>query len=276
MRSLVRVFLVGVLAVTSAAGADENDPRLSSRVTLDLGRSSSDTQRAGLDADVGLSNLGRLQLGIGRSRFKNSTSELQTTSFRAGYQSDPLEEWSFGGSFENWGTRDKLTTNTLRGLAVWSPSDWEFGLEPEVKTIQWTVVNRNRRIQASGSGLTVRVGYYGVKSLSLGISASGYQYSERMDTILESGYFYDEALDLAAGFPKSVVGANAGYRVDWFSFGLNASVVRYQFVEENSRSASLRLSADLSKSWGVSIEGGQSRSDTSTTNFSSIAFSYLW
>jgi hypothetical protein len=226
---------------------------------------------------VGLSNQGRVLLGAGSTRYSSSNGELQTKSFKAGYQTDPLEEWSFGGTFENWGTAEKLTTNSLRGLIVWTPSVWEFGLDPEVKMINWFVPRQNtRRFRSTATAVHLRLGYYGVKNLSLSLSSSFYSYYERIDTILDSGYFYDEAVDLAAGFPKSYVGISAGYKFGWFTPGIGYSVTKYQFVDGETKTTTLRGTATINKTWSVSAETGISQGDGTKSNFSSASVSYSW
>lgn len=274
---LLCVSLISVVHAEETTNPDGVMEGLPSRVTLDGGRSSSDSRSFSLDTDIGLSNEGRLQVGLGTSRYSSSVGVLQTNTIRAGYQTDPLEEWSFGGSFENWGAFQKLTSNSLRGAVIWTPSVWELSLDPEFKSYNWFVpAHNNRRLRSAGMALHMRVVYYGIKKFSLSLSAGSYSYSDRMESILDSGYFYEEALDLAAGFPKSYVGLSAGYRFGWLSTNLGYSVTRYQFIDGDSKTGTIRLSADIQKKWSVSVEAGSSQSDGAKSNFSSVAVSYFW
>lgn len=274
---LIFIMPIVVFAKENTTEEEFDDPQIPHSISIEAGGSSSNSRSLFLDLDYGLNSGARLGAGVGGTRLISEQGTLNTISSRVSYQSDPLEEWSFGASFENWGARNKLMTNSFKVNVTWAPDVWEFILEPEAKVINWfTPYEDNKRYQSTAGGLHARVSFFGVSKLRLSLSSGGYRYTHSIDKIFDSGYFYEEALDLAASFPKNYFGFDASYSFSGWSLGSGFIITRYEYQETLSQTGFLRSNIDLSKSISVGAEAGRTTSEGSNSTYGSLSLSYKW
>ena len=277
----VLVLLLFVLFVAASARADEvesfSDMNVPSHVTFDVGTSSGGSSTLNLDADIGLESGNRIGVGVGGSQLKSSAQTLKTNSVRASFQTDPLEEWSFGLSGESWGAREKLVVNSAKVDVTWAPVEWEFSLDPEFRSINWFVESGTRRKYQSASYAThARISYYGISKTRLTLSGGNYSYSDNLETAFNSGLFFEEALDLASGFPKNYLGLDGSYNFGGWSLGLGVTSTRYEYDNTLSQTVFVRSNVELSKTWSLGAEVGSTTSEANRSSFGNLSATYSW
>ena len=252
-------------------------PKHKSSVSLSVGGDNVSGKNANLDANFVLGNGGSISAGIGSSQMKNPTDTIKTTSARVGYHTDPVEDWSFGIGLENWGEKEKLVTNALRGDVTFLTGDWEFSANPEIKGVQWFIEGRTRALRTTGTGLTLRTGFYGVKKVRLGLSISSYKYSNSLDRFIESDVFYESALDLASSFLRNSSSVSASY--SWTSSTLELVLTRsqYEYLDTISQTATVSYDYDFTQSLSAGLVLGSSKSQSGTnTKFGTVSTTFRW
>jgi hypothetical protein len=269
-------------SVSPAAAADDAFRlREPSDLFLEGGKDSAQNAFGSVNVDLGLENGDLLFFNASASRDKDPTTEQTSTvhGFGLGYTFDPDDLLSFTPSFQNWGARSDLVSNSLLFDVSWNPKDWTLGLQPEIKTLTWaTTLPGQEKVRTTMGGLNFHIDYFGVKHFDFQLFGGGWNTGrQRFQNFLYSGYITDSAQALESGLIKNYGGLGVTYHLFQWTLGVNAQSTTYIVDDIKAKSWSGSAKYDVTKAWSLGYIYTHIDTDGNpSTSSNALRLGYTW
>lgn len=290
MRLILVVFLMIGLghwplvtkAQTIAPAESEKSVKPPSSIFLEFGSGDNHTSFGTLGLDFGLSSGHIITFNFSSQKIEEpATKEESTTrSFAASFIYDPYGDWAVTPSFERWGARSDLTSNSLLVDATRNLENWSFGFRPEFKSLIWTSANAPDEKKRTGAlGLHLHADYFGLKNWTFYTRFGGLNYgNKRFNDFIYGYYVTDSAFAQSTGLVKSYFTLGVAYRLKKLLLGLSSQSTRYVVGNIESISGTLEAKYDLSKSWTIGINSTvyKTKENDTRSRSSALNLSYSW
>lgn len=259
--------------------SDGFDDRQPSDIILEGGKDNQQNTFGNLSVDLGLSNGDLLFVNGQSSKYKDQTTgEISTTrGFGLGYTFNPDDPLSITPSYQNWGARSDLATNSLLLDFTWNLADWTLGIQPELKTITWETT-ANSKVRTTLGGLNAHIDYLGVKNFDFQIFAGGMNDgNQKFQNFLYSGYITDSAMALESGLVKNYAGIGLIYHLLKWTLGANAQNTTYIVDTIKSKSWSGFVKYQITKAWSLGYTYTHiDTQDNPSTYSNALRVGYTW
>lgn len=283
MRWLRRYLLCSVLPLNAHAGEmwgleDEEVIYASpSSLMIEVGKDDSDVIDLYSVLDLTLFNEHRSTLYIGQSKTTDAAENPYRT-YGLSFTSDPsaIASVTLGGEMRKQTMAIKITTRYA--AVMLRPGNWLLGIKGERRILN-AFTRNNRRVELSGEGAVLTLGYDGFEQWSLMASYRRNSYDKDLNTLVLKRRFLLSPHSLNAAWSLSEQRKSLSitryfdniYLI--FSWSRDISAIDESIYDYRS----LRLAWDITYAWGLEVEAGNGKPEDGEDNaYLSTALNYRW
>ena len=275
------MIIIGLASWQAAADDLSITPYIPNILSINYGIDSDEGRNTFLYTNLNLKPRHRLSLGVGSQdeTVTRSEEELDSNTYLVGYSYYKHQGLQVGAEYENWGEKDKITTDTYSVFISFSVDMLSVSISPQYRDI--TVYTES---QCSGNidsnALKIDLDLYPADSWSVSASYTSYDYSKNRSRLLgcvdQSELFLIVArLQTVAYDYQSAIGFE--YYQDTETYGIQWSQAESAIDASITHGMYTYVSSDALDDWSITFTlGRQENFDKSTTDFLQGALTYYW
>jgi len=278
---LIFLIIIGLAGERACADDLSIIPYVPNILSINYNIDSNDGRDVFLYTNLGLKPRHRLSLGLGEQNETVSESEegLNSNTYLAGYSYYSDKGLQFGAEYENWGEKDKITTDTLSVFASFKIDMVSVAISPQFRNIT-VYTNSQCSGEIDSNALKINLDLYPSESWSVSAAYTSFDYSKNRSRLLSCV----DPGELSLVIARLQLVAYDNQRTLGFEYYQDTETYGFQWSQSESaidaaivHGINAYMSTDALEDWSITVTIGiQENYDDSTTQSLQGTLTYYW